>query len=306
MFVAKRPAWRRIEWGTALLLLSNLGLWLATVLHADQLPTFLVFLLGGFTLCLHGSLQHECVHGHPTPWRWLNTLLAWTPVTLWIPYRVYRASHLAHHQSPSLTHPQLDSESFYFERGRWEQLPAWRRWLEQINTALLGRMLVGPWMVWASMWADSLARIRAGESGLLTEWMLHFAGCAGVLWVASVGGLSPAEYMVLMVWPGIALTLQRSYGEHHPGEDQDRCTAIVETGPLLSLLYLNNNLHSVHHAFPGLAWYRVPGAYFADRERWLHRNGNRLFRGYSDLWRRHAFSSRSAVYPLDERPDNAR
>ena len=38
-----------------------------------------------------------------------------------------------------------------------------------------------------------------------------------------------------------------------------------ETHPLLSLLFLNNNLHPAHHAEPGLAWYRLPRAWAARR-----------------------------------------
>ncbi len=33
------------------------------------------------------SLQHELIHGHPTPWRWCNQLLGTLPLAVWYPLR---------------------------------------------------------------------------------------------------------------------------------------------------------------------------------------------------------------------------
>jgi fatty acid desaturase len=48
------------------------------------------------------------------------------------------------------------------------------------------------------------------------------------------------------------------------------------------LLYLNNNYHAVHHAYPEMAWYRIPAAYAADQEGYRLRNGGFVVPGY--LW----------------------
>jgi fatty acid desaturase len=75
--------------------------------------------------------------------------------------------------------------------------------------------------------------------------------------------------------------------------------AIVESGPLMSALYLNNNLHYLHHQAPGLAWYRLPAQWRAAREQVLTDNGGYRFSGYWEVIRRYAFTSREPVrWPL--------
>ena len=67
----------------------------------------------------------------------------------------------------------------------------------------------------------------------------------------------------------------------------------------MSLLYLNNNLHCVHHSDPGLAWYRLPALWRARREEVLANNGGYRFSGYGEVVRRYAFTSREPVsWPL--------
>ena len=72
-----------------------------------------MILAGGFIVCVHGSLQHEFLHGHPTSSQTLNTLLIWFPMGLWMPFTIYRDSHIAHHRCERLTDPLQDPESFY-------------------------------------------------------------------------------------------------------------------------------------------------------------------------------------------------
>jgi fatty acid desaturase len=57
----------------------------------------------------------------------------------------------------------------------------------------------------------------------------------------------------------------------------------------MGLLFLNNNLHHAHHARPGLAWYRLPGASKETGAEALAESGAGLYRGYWELARRHAF-----------------
>ena len=73
-------------------------------------------------------------------------------------------------------------------------------------------------------------------------------------------------YLLLFVYPGASLTLLRSYLEHRAHDEVDARTIIVEAGPVMSLLYLNNNLHAAHHDEPGLAWYRAAGRYRQHRD----------------------------------------
>lgn len=83
------------------------------------LPWWLVLPAGGYLLAWHGSLQHEVVHDHPTPWRWLNRALVFPSLWLWMPMEVYADTHLRHHHDESITDPVEDPESYYLSRKAW-------------------------------------------------------------------------------------------------------------------------------------------------------------------------------------------
>ena len=70
--------------------------------------------------------------------------------------------------------------------------------------------------------------------------------------------LSFGQYLLGFVYPGAALSLLRSFAEHRAAPEPGRRIAIVERAPLFGLLFFNNNLHAVHHAFPGASWRRLP------------------------------------------------
>ena len=84
--------------------------------------------------------------------------------------------------------------------------------------------------------------------------------------------------------------LLRSYAEHRAAGDGPERNAFVEAGPLMSLLYLNNNLHGLHHERPQVAWYALPPQFRAERERLLDQSGNFHFDSYWSVIRRCAFS----------------
>ena len=63
----------------------------------------------------------------------------------------------------------------------------------------------------------------------------------------------------------------------------------------IALLYLNNNLHIVHHANPAVAWYDLPDLYQERRELFLAANEHTLFNGYGDILRRFAFRVKQPV-----------
>ena len=81
-----------------------------------------------------------------------------------------------------------------------------------------------------------------------------------------------------------------------PATKEDRRTVIVESGLFGSLLYLNNNLHAVHHAFPGLPWHAIPAARRAHRHRFDGPEGPRVHPGYAAIARRWLLRPRG--YPI--------
>ena len=279
--------WRRLElptWAVATAVYLGFGL---LTWHYHALPIWLLPLLGGWFVCWHGSLQHEIVHGHPTRWSWLNAAIAMPSLALWLPYTLYREIHIAHHRTDALTCPDRDPESFYVRPENWARFSRPHRWLLRVMNTLAGRLVLGPIYVCVRFWHAEFRRIAAGDRRRLGHWLLHAAAVTPVLyWTLAVCQVPLWSYLLFFVWPGISLTLLRSFAEHRAAADPDHRTAVIESNGLMSLLFLNNNLHAVHHDDPRLAWYELPRAYRAARGRIAARNGGYVLQGYAELaWR---------------------
>jgi fatty acid desaturase len=287
-------SWRRWELPTWGLALAIYGGWFALTFWASTLPWYLVGVLGGWLVAWHGSLQHEVIHGHPTRSTRVNLALGGLPLGLWLPLGVYRDEHIAHHRSDELTDPAADPESNYVTADDWRRRGPLGRALWWLRATLLGRMILGPpWMI-ASLWRAELGRLLRGDTSHVRHWLVHLAGVAAVLgWLVAICGMPLWAYVVFFVYPGTALTLVRSYAEHRPAAHQRERTAVVERAPVFGLLFLFNNLHVVHHEDPRLPWYEIPPRYRRGRARYLADNGNARYRGYASLFLRHA------VRPID-------
>jgi fatty acid desaturase len=149
-------------------------------------------------------------------------------------------------------------------------------------------MLLGPLRCLYLFYRAEVFRALNGDRSHVTAWAIHTLGVAVVLtWVIAVCGLPLWQFLLLFVYPGIALTLVRSFLEHQARPEVSERSVIVEAGPLMSLLFLNNNLHLVHHDKPGLPWYRLPAFYRQRRALFLASNGGYYFKGYREVFRRH-------------------
>lgn len=283
----------KIEWPTIGLALVIYGAWLGLTWVADSLPLIALVPLGGLICAWHGSLQHEITHGHPTGSRAINRAIAGPPLSLWLPFAVYRDTHIEHHRADEIADPARDPESFYLAPDTWDRSGRARRAVARVNHTLVGRMLLGPPLVIAATWRAELCRAR------LATWIGHALAVAAVMvWVVGVCGLHPLIYIAAFVYPGMSLTLLRSFAEHRPGGDPEHRNAVVEAHPLWAALFLNNNLHAVHHADPRRPWYRLPARYRAERAAILAANGGYLIRGYGELVRRYAIRVKgSPVHP---------
>ena len=297
MFVVSRPA---VEWPTVVVAAAIYAGYGALTLYYHSLPWWLILPAGGFLLAWHGSLQHEVVHGHPTRWPWLNRALAFPSLWLWMPLEVYADTHLRHHNDELITDPIEDPESYYLTGGDWQRAGPVRRAVLRFHNTSIGRLLVGPVIaVWRLLSVEAKAFMN-GDFRHLKPWLLHLLGCVPVLiWVSVVCEIPLLAYLILFVYPGISFTLLRSFAEHRARPEVGERMAIVESGPLMSLLYLNNNLHYVHHREPQVAWYRLPARWRAERDQVLAANGGYRFKGYGEIIRRYAFTGRDPVaWPL--------
>lgn len=298
--LADRPAPRRyrapLEWPTLAVAAAVYGGFIATTWFYHALPAWLIVPLGGWLLAWHGSLQHEVLHGHPTRKPRLNELLVLPSLWLWLPYRTYRDSHLAHHRDERLTDPLDDPESYYLTTEQWQRLGPVGRAIMRVRNTLLGRLLLGPLIAAISLYRQEIPRLVRGERRALAAWGMHGLGCIPVVaWVVWVCAIPPLEYLALFVYPGIALTLLRSFAEHRAETDPANRSVVVERAGPFALLFLNNNLHWLHHREPGLPWYALPARYRRVRDQVLRANGDYRFHGYGEILARYGLRPKEPV-----------
>ena len=283
-----------LELPTILVAALIYGGWIALTWWHAAIPAWLLFALGGWLVAWHGSLQHETIHGHPTPWAALNRWIGFVPLSLWLPYDLYRHSHLAHHATPEVTHPAQDPESRYLTRaGGWAGLAA------AAQATLLGRLILGPVITIAAFLLAEARRAAVTPRLVAAEWGPHLAASGVLIAWLEWTGLGLGAYLLVFVYPGTALSLLRSFAEHRADPLAQRRAAIVEHAGPFGLLFLHNNLHVAHHAQPGLAWYRLPDFHRRHRAQWLEANGHLLYRGYGDVFRRFALRPHDAIVHPD-------
>ncbi len=277
-----------IEWPTLGLGLAIYGGFGLVTWHYETLPWWLGAALGIYLIAWHGSLQHEVTHGHPTASRRLNEAFVFPSLWLWIPYGLYRSAHLKHHCDARLTDPLEDPESYYLTARQWAEAGRATRTFYFINNSFLGRLLFGPALcIWRLYKGEVLALCR-GDLRNLRAWGLQAVSCALVLyWVTAVCEIPLITYLAFFVYPAISLSLVRSFAEHRAHPDAQQRSVIVESRGLMALLFLNNNLHALHHAEPGLPWYRLPARFKTRRGELLRANGGYRFSGYGEIMLRY-------------------
>ena len=120
------------------------------------------------------------------------------------------------------------------------------------------------------------------------HWAMHGAGLLPVftLWSA-LPGPGPLGHF-LAAYLALSLLKIRTFAEHRAHEAHAGRSVIIEDRGPLALLFLNNNLHAVHHAHPNLPWYRLPAEYAARRDEFLRRNRGYRYRSYAQLFAAHS------------------
>ncbi|WP_170358964.1 fatty acid desaturase [Ruegeria arenilitoris] len=290
------------EWPTFALIVACYALWLIAIFGVAAWSLWLAVPMMGVVAALHSSLTHEALHGHPFRAKWLNEALMALPLTLFIPYNRFRELHLAHHQDANLTDPYDDPESNYLDPAVWVRLPRWQRWVYQANNTLLGRMVLGPIIGQLAFLRDDWRGAVRGDRDIWLAWALHLPGVAVVLWIVAQSAM-PVWTFVLSAYLGLALVKIRTFLEHRAHEKSRARTVIVEDRGPLAFLFLNNNLHVVHHMNPTAPWYRLPALYRRGKERYLACNEAYVYRSYGQVFRQYIWRAKDPVaHPLWPKP----
>ena len=256
-----------------------------TIAAAARIPLVVTLTVVAVLAAWFNSLQHEVIHGHPTPWRSVNTIIASVPVGLVFPFGEYRRTHLAHHAADVLTDPADDPESYYVSATEWEHSSRWRRRTTLALQTFGGRLVLGPPVYAVRFWRDFLGRSRT-DATVRHEFVLHVVLASSLIFVVYCSPLPLAGYVLAASWGGASLSLVRSFAEHR-AVDTGSPSATVHTNWFFALLFLNLNLHDAHHASPGVAWYRLPAAHRALGREPESERGAGVYSGYFVLFRRH-------------------
>lgn len=295
----------RVEWPTLALIAAS---YLALFAGLFWLPVFSLALAVVFlavVIALQSSLQHEVLHGHPFARRWPGEVLVFTSFNLCVPYLRFRDTHLAHHHDADLTDPYDDPETAYLDPLVWAGLPRWYQAVLNANNTLLGRVILGPVIGQIAFVAGDWRAIRGGDRAVLWAWLWHVPVSAGLIALVMAAPLPLWAYLIAC-YGGLGLLKIRTFLEHQAHDRASGRTAIVEDRGPLAFLFLNNNLHVVHHMHPRLPWYRLPAHYRANRDRYLTRNGGYAYASYAEVARRHLLRAKEPVpHPLYPGPSAA-
>ena len=289
----------RFEWPTLLMLALTYAVWaLATVWVAGwSVP--LAMLLVVLSAAQHSSLQHEALHGHPTRWRLVNEALVFPALSLLIPYGRFRDSHLEHHHDERLTDPYDDPESNYLDPEVWARLPRWWQIVLRLNNTLAGRILLGPLVSQVAFMRGDYRAWQKGKAGILSAWLWHIPSLALVIWWMASYSTMPVWAWLVASYFALSVLKIRTYLEHRAHEHSSGRTVVIEDRGPLALIFLNNNLHVVHHTHPGVPWYLLPEMFRLNRDTYLSSNDGYYYRNYAEIFAKYLFRAKDPVpHPL--------
>jgi fatty acid desaturase len=283
----------KVEWLTLGLIVGCYAVWLGTGMLYASVPLLAIIVIPVMA-AFQSSLQHEALHGHPTRNARINEALVFLPIALFYPFRRYKNLHLRHHADERLTDPYDDPESYYRALTDWEKLPSWMKKVLRLNNSLLGRVLIGPAIGVTGFMLTDMRLLAQGGKAHRIAWMLHVAGLIPVLSMVHYLFGMPLWLYGLLAYASLSILAIRSFCEHQWSEHPDGRTVIIEKS-ILGLLFLNNNLHLVHHKRPTAAWYHLPRLYREQPEDWQRMNDGYVFRNYLDVLKAFAIRSKEPV-----------
>jgi len=288
----------QFEWPTWLFigLVYSVFFWL--LFNFNQFPLFVSFALLTITLTAHSSLCHELIHGHPTQNQSINNLIGYPPITLIYPYTIFKETHIKHHENKFITYPDVDPESFFITKSEWKRKSFIGKRIAWFNMTLLGRLLLGPSHSIGSLAKMAIEDIFYAEFKRKMIWICHYMLCALIVfYVNHTFNIHPIIYLASAYF-SLSLIQMRSFYEHQPDKTIAHRSVIQEACWLMSLLYLNNNYHYVHHQNPGMPWYQLRKEYFNNKEKYTRENGSFVYSGYINWLRFLVKPINSPIHPF--------
>ncbi len=141
--------------------------------------------------------------------------------------------------------------------------------------------------------------MRAGDNTVLRDWLVHMPGVLVTLWAVWLSPL-PMWIYLAACYGALSVLKIRTFLEHQAHDRVSGRTVIIEDRGPLAFLFLNNNLHVVHHMHPAVAWYRLWPLYRAQQGALsCARNGGYVYPSYAAIFRRYLWRAKDPVaHPL--------
>ena len=289
---------KAIEWPTVFLWLACWGLWLIGVFVLPMVSMLLAGVVLTLVLVLQSSLSHEALHGHPFASRRVNDGLAMVSLGLLVPYIRFRDTHLAHHIDERLTDPYDDPETNFYDPAAWARMAPWQQRIMQLNNTLLGRMLIGPLMSQVMFMRGDWREMRQGNRAIIWAWGIHLLSSALVITVVVTSPMPIWIYLMCCYFAMSVLKI-RTFLEHRAHQYSTARTVIIDDKGPLAFLFLNNNLHAVHHLHPQVAWYNLPRLYRDNADSYDGFNEDYNYRSYAQVIARYFVKAKDPVpHPL--------
>ena len=294
----QRAVVKAIEWPTVFLWLACWGLWLIGVFVLPMVSMLLAGVVLTLVLVLQSSLSHEALHGHPFASRRVNDGLAMVSLGLLVPYIRFRDTHLAHHIDERLTDPYDDPETNFYDPAVWARMAPCQQRIMQLNNALLGRMLIGPLMSQVMFMRGDWREMRQGNRAIICAWGIHLLSSALVITVVVTSPMPIWIYLMCCYFAMSVLKI-RTFLEHRAHQYSTARTVIIDDKGPLAFLFLNNNLHAVHHLHPQVAWYNLPRLYRDNADSYDGFNEDYNYRSYAQVIARYFVKAKDPVpHPL--------
>ena len=230
---------RHVEWPTILVAGAIAGGFASLALFHGSLPPPFTIVALGVLSAWYGSLRHEVVHGHPTPWWQLNTALVAAPLSLTEPFWHYRDAHLQHHATDDLTDPTDDPESQYLSASRWTATGSIGRRIHRWNMTLAGRVVIGPWCAAAVVLRGLAAETTRRPLRVVRFVAADVAVIAAITWT----GMPLWQYLLGATYLGTSITLVRSFAEHRAVRDGSRTAVVLGRGAWAPVSYTHLRAH---------------------------------------------------------------
>lgn len=295
---ARRRNTHPLEWPTIVLLGGCYASWVLVIFGLATLSVPAAIFASMAVIALHSSLTHEAVHGHPFRNKAINEALLFPALGLAIPYRRFRDQHLAHHVDSRLTDPYDDPETGYLDPDVWSRLTWPLQTLLCVNNTLAGRLVLGPAIALFVFVRDDLRAMRNGDRSVRAAWLMHIPAVTVVFILLAVSAMPVWAYLI-SCYGALSILKIRTFLEHRAHERANGRTVVIEDRGPLAFLFLNNNLHAVHHAHPRVAWYDLPGIWQQNRDGYLRRNEGYYYRSYREVFAQYFWRSKEPVaHPL--------